>query len=296
MRSMANSLPGAMQPILCCLGERVAGKPAQFLWERAIAANELDWRAITIELAANDLSVALAGMKVMRFMGLRFYPSLQSEAARQLARDDELLQFVGRVTSAAWGSEAWQAWHHWGGAILAWAAQLPEFDTSVCWLHGDSVRCRSVWAALLEDNSKKSGASPSAAGRRTVIWSEPPHDIPPQLTRETQTELVMLDTSEQAFVHLGTKATSHQLPSLLLVGEQFPHLEAHKLSSATAHCLVASSEEGNRQAKQWSHPSLRVLPKVEQIVACETYDFERWTGHRVPTHMLRDAYDEYNGF
>ncbi|MCA9179992.1 MAG: hypothetical protein KDA51_01030, partial [Planctomycetales bacterium] len=88
MRSMADSLPGAMQPIVCCLGERVAGKPTQFLLERAIAVNELDWRAITIQLAAHDLPIAIAGMKVMRFMGLRFFPSLQPEAAQQLAPED----------------------------------------------------------------------------------------------------------------------------------------------------------------------------------------------------------------
>ncbi len=296
MRSMADNLPGAMQPILCCLGERVAGKPTQFLWERAIAVNELDWRAITIQLAAKDLSVALAGMKVMQFMGLRFFPSLQPEAARQLAPEDELLQFIGSVTSAAWGSESWQAWHHWGGAILTWAAQLLGSDATVYWLHGDSVRCRSLWAALLEDGATQRGSGPTAEGVRTVMWSEAPQELPPQRKPGTKIELVLLNAQEQGFAQLRAMATSSQPLSLLLVGEQFPSMEEFNRSTAAANCLVAGSEVGERQAKQWSHPSLRILPVVEQIVACEAYDFERWTGHQVPTHLLRDAYDEYNGF
>ncbi len=301
MRSMADSLPGAMQPIICCLGERVAGKATQFLWERAIAVNELDWRAITIQLAANDLPIALAGMKVMRFMGLHFFPSLQVGAAQQIATDHELLQFVGRITSAAWGTQSWQAWHNWGGAILAWAAQLPEWDTAVCWLHGDSVRCRSLCAALLDDVAQKptaqrSGVGMTAAAPRTVMWSEPPDKLPAQLAQGTQVELVLLDTPEQGLDHLRTIAAASRLPSLLLVGEQFPSMEKCDLSSAASHCLVAGSEEGCRQAALWAHISLRVLPEVEQIMACEAYDFERWTGHHIATHLLRDAYEEYNGF
>lgn len=296
MRSMADNLPGAMQPIMCCLGERVAGKPTQFLWERAIAANELDWRAITIELAAHDLPVALAGMKVMRFMGLRFFPSLQPDAARQLAPEGGLLQFIGSVTSAAWGSESWQAWHHWGGAILAWAAPLVDAGTTVCWLHGDSTRSRSLWAALLENTARATGAGPTAACPQTVMWSEPPPELPPQRKKAGDLELVMLDSLEQGIAHLRAIATSSQLPSLLLVGEQFPNMDECNLSSVAAHCLVASSEVGCRQAKQWSHPSLRILPEIEQILACEAYDFERWTSHRVAIPVLRDAYDEYTGF
>jgi hypothetical protein len=296
MRSMADSLPGAMQPIVCCLGARVAGKPTQFLLERAIAVNELDWRAITIELAAQDLPVAIAGMKVMRFMGLRFFPSLQPDAARQLAPEDGLVQFIGSVTSAAWGSQSWQAWHHWGGAILTWAAPRIEKGTSVCWLHGDSVRSRSLWAALLEDPTKVSGAVPTAAGLRTVMWSSPPEELPPQRKKESELELVVLETQEQGIAHLRAKAAGGQLPTVLLVGEQFPNMEEYNLASATKHCLVASDEVGCRQAKLWSHPSLRILPEVEQIVACEAFDFQRWTGHQVSLHLLRDAYDEYNGF
>jgi len=278
------------------LGERVAGKPTQFLLERAIAVNELDWRAITIQLAAHDLPIAIAGMKVMRFMGLRFFPSLQPEAAQQLAPEDGLVQFIGSVTSAAWGSQSWQAWHHWGGAVLTWAAPRIETVSSVCWLHGDSVRSRSLWAALLEDSPQVPGAATTAAGLRTVLWSSPPHELPPQRKQASELELVVLETHEQGIAHLRARAAGSQLPTVLLVGEQFPNMEEYKLASATNHCLVASDEVGCRQAEQWSHPSLCVLSEVEQIVACEAFDFQRWTGHRVSLHLLRDAYDEYHGF
>ena len=43
-------------------------------------------------------------------------------------------------------------------------------------------------------------------------------------------------------------------------------------------------------------PRRQVMSLSEQIVACEAYDFKRWTGCVVASHVLRDAYDEYNGF
>lgn len=319
MSSTVDHLPEAMQPIMCCLGERVAGKPTQFMWERAISAGQLDWRAITIQLASQDLSVALAGMYVMRIMGLRFYWSLQCEALRQLAADQERLQFIGRVTSAARGPDTWQAWHNWGGTILTWGAQHADLRHATCWLHGDSVECRSLWVALLE------GVAAGAHLPRTVLWSEPPTNLTPRWEKGAEVHLVELESVEQALLHLQqvpgadaqrtakqpreaqmkTGAGSHSAHTLLLVGEQLPEWDAtdSELSSLAAnlaeshiHCLVAGGAQAIQQAKSWPSSSLQVLSQAEQIIGCEAYDFKRWTGCAVANHVLRDAYDEYHGF
>jgi hypothetical protein len=299
VRLMPDSLPGAMQPILCCLGERVAGKPTQFLWERAIAANELDWRAITIQLAAEDLPVALAGMHVMRFMGLRFFPSLQAEAARQLAPDQDNLKFVGSATSAAWGGEAWHAWHHWGGTILAWTAEHCGSKPPIVWLHGDSVRCRSLWIALIEGVLQDDSTKSSPTRPKTVLWSNPPQELPqpsPQASAPLLVTplLVTLETAEQGLAHL--RALGDERPALLLVGDRLPDVASSQLSDVAGNCFVAGGEEACRQAARWPSPAPRALSEIEQLLACEAFDFQLWTGHSVSNHLLRDAYDEYTGF
>lgn len=318
MSSTADPLPEAMQPIMCCLGERVAGKPTQFMWERAIAAGQLDWRAITIQLNSQDLPVALAGMYVMRIMGLRFYSSLQSLALQQLAADQEHLQFIGRITSAVRGPHSWQAWHNWGGAILAWGAQQADLRNATCWLHGDSVECRSLWVALLE------GTAAGAPVPHTVLWSEPPANITPRWEIGSAVQLVELDSEDQGLIYLQEQqgaatpekasAASQSAPVLLLLGDRLagwkptsgsrsdaePRPESRSLAaylaSSTVHCLVAGGVAATQQAKSWTLSNLQTLSPPEQIVACEAYDFKRWTGCAVASHVLRDAYDEYHGF
>ena len=300
---------------MCCLGENVAGKPTQFMWERAIGAGRLDWRAITIQLAAQDLAVALAGMYVMRIMGLRFYFSLQVEALRQLAADQERLQFIGRITSAVRGPDAWQAWHNWGGTFLAWCAQQADLKQATCWLHGDSVECRSLWVALLE------GAASGAVVPRTVLWSQPPANLTPRWQLGSQVRLIELDSVGQGLAYLQDLPSAGSVAGtmtgtltdnliggqvagvLLLVGDQLPGDSdaeqaglATALNDVTAHCLIAGGKQTVQQARAWSHPSVQVLSQSEQIVACEAYDFKRWTGCPVASHVWRDAYDEYNGF
>lgn len=82
--------------------------------ERAISATEADWPPITAEVTAEELQIALAGMFAMKFMAVRFFPSLQVHALEQLGGADEQLQFIGAITSAARTAVGWQAWHHWG--------------------------------------------------------------------------------------------------------------------------------------------------------------------------------------
>ena len=58
-----------LQPIVCCLGQPVAGNPTQFMIERAFTAAGLDWRYLTLEVAPHDLAAAIAGIRALGFRG-----------------------------------------------------------------------------------------------------------------------------------------------------------------------------------------------------------------------------------
>lgn len=62
----------ALQEIVCCMGQPVAGNPTQFMMERAFAAAGLDWRYLTLEVAPDDLPAAVRGMQAMGFRGGNF--------------------------------------------------------------------------------------------------------------------------------------------------------------------------------------------------------------------------------
>ena len=62
----------SLQPIVCCMGQPVAGNPTQFMIERAFDAAGLDWRYLTLEVAPEGLTNAVLGMRAMGFRGANF--------------------------------------------------------------------------------------------------------------------------------------------------------------------------------------------------------------------------------
>ena len=136
------------QPIVCCVGERVAGNPTQFLLERLLTAGHIDWRVITVAVSPDGLAVALDGMRAMGFHAIRVLPSLRRIAAARIAPDDPLVQFVGAVTTAVSEDGGWKAWHHLGPTLLDWADAQVDLSSTLCWLHGDSLPSRAFLAAI----------------------------------------------------------------------------------------------------------------------------------------------------
>lgn len=62
----------ALQEIVCCMGQPVAGNPTQFMMERAFVAAELDWRYLTLEVSPENLADAVRGIKAMGLKGGNF--------------------------------------------------------------------------------------------------------------------------------------------------------------------------------------------------------------------------------
>ncbi len=278
------------QPILCCLGDSVAGAPTQFVMERCLAAQGLDWRAFTVEIAAEDFDTVLSGIQAMKFQALRFFPSFQPAAAALLVPDDPWADFIGAITSAGWTPAGWRGWHHWGLAIgEALASQLAWSDTH-CWLHGDSLRCRSAAVAMHE--------TPPAA----LLWTEAPDELPEQLSTPTGEDNWLTTLDWPAAMDRLVDATdapiafvSENPPESVLhadtpdAGEQFSEL----LNSRTSRCVVPESAQ--QSLRPWIDPG-RFLPESDWDALSDAYDFQRWTGQPADLPLIRDALDEYGDF
>lgn len=55
--------------IVCCFGQPVSGNPTQYMMEKAFAAAGLDWRYLTLEVPPEALADAIKGLKAMGFRG-----------------------------------------------------------------------------------------------------------------------------------------------------------------------------------------------------------------------------------
>lgn len=299
---MPHVVPSLAQPVICCVGRSVAGQPTQFLIERLTANQQLDWKALSVEVSPEQLETASNGMLAMGFKGLRLFGEYQSRAAELLAADDPAIEFVGSATSGAPSGPHWSLWDNVGFAWLELLRQRAAAQPYAVWLHGNSRTTRSTFAAIVELGAK----APN------WIWTEAPAPTTPsswpgEWTRWISEGVVGSEFSETMQNLVGKWLKVDEVPSdsdseketstgvLGFVSEhrvlpvQFGDwLAQHPVELAVAKETVVPNST--------STSAVRRISSSDLAVAGEAYDFERWTGQKVDHPLLQDAYDEYCDF
>lgn len=281
------------QPILCCIGESVAGKPTQFVMERAFSASGLDWRALTVEVDSASMQAALRGIKAMKFQAARFFPSCQGFALEEFMPDDALSRFVGGITSASLDEDEWHGWHNLGQGILLQLSRLVDWPSSICWLHGNSERTRSLSLALLQRPCK------------AVFWTDAPSELPEELVRRLpvqnpadQLAINRIPQDEIADCISAAGGDALAIVSDGLLGNLADGAIAERCSLLSDHfeqvIVVVNDLLTDEFAKLL--PAATLVSEAEQAVAAEAYDFGRWTSTPADFDLIRDAYDEYCDF
>lgn len=85
----------ALQEVVAILGHPAAGNPAQFLFERVVAHDSLDWRFLTLEVAPTRLADALAGVSALGFRGCMLAGPLREPAVGLTTSVSPAAQFAG---------------------------------------------------------------------------------------------------------------------------------------------------------------------------------------------------------
>jgi shikimate dehydrogenase len=87
----------AIQEIVCCVGQPVAGNPTQFMIERAFRDAGLDWRYLTLEVPAEALGDAIRGIRAMGFKGANFTIPHKVAVIEHLDGLSEAAELMGAV-------------------------------------------------------------------------------------------------------------------------------------------------------------------------------------------------------
>ena len=85
----------ALQEVIAVLGHPAAGNPAQFLFERVVAHDSLDWIFLTLEVAPDRLAEALAGVSALGFAGCMLAGPLTEPAVGLTTSVSPAAQFAG---------------------------------------------------------------------------------------------------------------------------------------------------------------------------------------------------------
>ena len=275
------------QPILCCVGDAVAGRPTQFLMERAFAARNCDWRVITVEVQQGNFQTALDGMRAMRFKALRFFPEFQFLAASSLLESST--EPFQAVTSAMRRGDSWDCWDNQGFGLLDLIAAASPAANVLMWLHGKSRLTYSLANAMQ--------ASEYNPGR--LLWSDSGSlDRKAGGAEASDKELTLADVKESLRESLMAESG---LTHLVVIGEslaeQLPLLSEQSVASEMKLMLATNQMLTRQQTiEAWKGGAVSIVSEADQLVAAEAYDYCRWTGQPVDMEMLRDAYDEYADF
>jgi shikimate dehydrogenase len=88
----------ALQEVVALLGCPAAGNPAQYLFERALAATDLDWQFITLEVQPDAIAEAIRGAWAMGFRGCLLSGPLRAAALPCVATASPAASFAGAVS------------------------------------------------------------------------------------------------------------------------------------------------------------------------------------------------------
>lgn len=88
----------ALQEIVALLGCPAAGNPAQYLFERAIEAADLDWRFLTLDVAPERIADAIAGVGALGFRGCLLSGPLREAAVALVPTATPAATFSGAVS------------------------------------------------------------------------------------------------------------------------------------------------------------------------------------------------------
>jgi shikimate dehydrogenase len=268
----------ALQEVIALLAAPAAGNPAQYLFERAIAAAGLDWRFLTFDVAPTRLAEAVGGVGALGLKGCLLGDSLQATAAPLVAALSPAAAFAAAVSLVVRDDAGGLTGHMTegrgivealrghidpagcravvlGAGPVARAAALElalagAADVAVC--DPDPARADALVAAL---------AGVSAASASRLDW-QPPVAVP----------------AETAIVVHALDAAAGDASLAALRGDLV---------------LVETSLQPSPAARQAAAAGACVVDGIEVHATRAAIDFHALTGLEADTDMLREALDEF---
>lgn len=282
------------QPILCCIGESLAGNATQYVMERMMQSLNLDWRVLSVEVEPSDFSTAMAGMRAMKFCAVRVLDPYQSQTASEFFEHDPLAQFIGEVNAVQHGDEGWLAWNSAGQAVLRSLQDCNRFGSPIV-LADDSPMSRSTLVALLQTYKKAERSQNSPLSNRVARfgdWGD--ESLVAEQLRDILPNEVLPEPTRDAAGIVGTLENEGEvLPEHVCVIGQDPSLNAQVLDalsmSAIACKLIGPISESE-------YPNVDCISSTELAIRILAVDFESWTGQAADLQLIRDAYEEFTDF
>jgi shikimate dehydrogenase len=112
------SSPQVLQPLVCCMGDPVAGNPTQFVMSRVSRDTGVDWRFFTSHVLDADFDAAIRGVQALGLQGIAILEPYQQRVIPYLDTVTESGLLLGRVTVGRSEGSSWLGDNLVGQAIV----------------------------------------------------------------------------------------------------------------------------------------------------------------------------------
>jgi shikimate dehydrogenase len=278
----------SIQEIVCVFGHPVAGNPTQYVMEKAFARAGLDWRYLTLEVAPDDLSDAIRGLRALGFRGCNLTAPHKVAVVGMLDRLGESATLSGAVNCV----------HRVGNDLigdntdgLGFVESLKELGDSagknvVLLGAGGAARAIGVELAragaakitIVNRNEQKGQTLASLLTDRLGVAT---HFIP------WQGNLVIPDRSDVVInaTTIGLRSATARVPV--------------EIASLSPRMIVADVNFNPPQTKlirEAQARGCRVLDGLGMLANQAAINFRIWTGIEPDRELMREALDEFLGF
>ncbi len=263
----------ALQEIVAVLASPAAGNPAQYLFERALAAAGLDWRVITCDVAQARFAEALAGAAAMGFRGCLISGPLRQAAAEFVATASPAATFAGAVSLLERSGDRFTGHITDGrGLIEAVRAHIDPAGREVLVLGADPVgRAVALEMAL--------------AGVARVVVTDPEERLAARLVAD------LAEVNAGSTEPLAWAAELTVPEPVAVVVRATP--EPVRLAGLRTATVFADMAVGAAAAPEAVAAGCCLVEGLEIRAVQAAIDFQTLTGLEPDVEMLREALDEY---
>ena len=271
----------ALQEVIALLGHPAAGTPAQYLFERVVVGDSLDWRFVTLEVQPERLAAALGGLDAMNFRGCLLAGSLQQPAAELLAAISPAAKFAGGCSLIERTPDGLSGHLTLGRGLLEAVRLHADPAASPTVIVGSGLLARATALEL------------TLAGVPEIIVADPWNDAGDSMVKA----LAGIEGGQASLLSTENELLIPERAGLVVVAsEQQPFPMARDLAGLREDLVVVDTSLAPKTSPVLEAATAARACRVDGLevaTAILAIDFQRLTGIEADTELLRDALDEF---
>ena len=270
----------ALQEVLALVASPAAGNPAQYLFERAIAAAGLDWRFHTFEVPPERLAEALGGIAALGVRGCLLGGELRSAAGPLLAATSPAAKFSGAVSLVTRDGTGGLVGHmtEGRGIVEAVRGHVEPSGCAVVVLGAGPMARAAALELALAGVAGMAVCDPDPARAAALV------DAVAGLSTCAVARLEWRDAIE---IPAETALVVHALEAAA------DDVACHGLRADLVVADAALTPRPSAIARQAAAAGACVVDGIEVHATRTAIDFHALTGHEADADMLREALDEF---